>query len=363
MAGNVWEWTSSIYRPYPYDSSDGRENISDTGSYVLRGGSWGDNNFALRVTKRDWFNETNELNSIGYRCAKSDGNTTPIPEAAVTPIKSATSTPTFGPTDTIVTTSTSSPSEITDTKVVPMMLVSAGKFIMGSESGNLNEKPSHDVFLDSYYIDKYEVSNFQYASCVDTGACNEPTDKRRWDYYRSIYVGDYFGNHEFDDYPVVNVNWYMAKVYCEWRGDRLPTEAEWEKAARGTDNRIYPWGDSLISCDYANFSLDCKGGPTLIGDYEKGKSPYGVYDMLGNVLEWVADRYGYYYVISPLPVRNPLGPQQGDFRIIRGSSYFSTAIGDIKQEPVTTATTTRISLEPETSQEDLGFRCARDANP
>lgn len=120
-----------------------------------------------------------------------------------------------------------------DVKDVPMRLIPAGDFIMGSDFDYL-EKPVHRVYLDSYYIDKYEVTNVRYEACVKFGACEMPK------HLTSLGRLSYFGNVTYEDYPVIFVDWQMAKTYCEWRGARLPTEAEWEKAARGTDGRSYP---------------------------------------------------------------------------------------------------------------------------
>ena len=130
-----------------------------------------------------------------------------------------------------------------DAKNVPMRLVRAGDFIMGSEYDYL-EKPVHTIYLNDYYIDKYEVTNGFYELCVNTGACESPK------YLGSFTRGYYFGHPGYDNYPVIFVDWNMAKTYCEWRGARLPTEAEWEKAARGTDGRSHPWGTCSIDNTY-----------------------------------------------------------------------------------------------------------------
>ena len=243
------------------------------------------------------------------------------------------------------------PSEITDDFGVEMILVPADKFSMGDDNGESDEQPIHQVYLDSYYIDKYEISNAIYKACEDVGVCDPPNSKKSND--RS----NYYGNPQYDNYPVVFVSWYKANTYCEWRGARLPTEAEWEKAARGTDRRTYPWGQE-IGCDRANYydliqNEYCVGNTTKIGNYERGVSPYGLYDMAGNVWEWVADWYSdVYYQNSPFS--NPLGPDTGKYRSLRGGSWFVG--GHLK-------VFSRNSAAPGSVDDDIGFRCARDANP
>lgn len=250
------------------------------------------------------------------------------------------------PTSTAVVTMTASapPSEIVDSEGVPMVFVPAGDFIMGSNSSDAaDEKPSHTVFLDDYYIDKFEVTNAGYEACVEAGKCDPP---------KHVYIFPespkkiYYGNSQYDKYPVIYVDWNMAKAYCEWRDARLPTEAEWEKAARGnTDERIYPWGDDL-ECRQANYHK-CVNLPSEVGTYRDGQSPYGAYDMAGNVLEWVADLYSAnYYQTSP--GQDPLGPDSGQSRIVRGGSWTKF---DVR-------VTNRIGVAPSSATFDIGFRCA-----
>ncbi len=207
------------------------------------------------------------------------------------------------------------PAEITDAKNVSMVLVPAGKFLMGSDEFEDSEKPSHTVDMPAYYIDKYEATNKFYKDCVDAGWCIPPVKSS------SATRPSYFGNPEFSDYPVGYINWNMAKSYCEWRGVRLPTEAEWEKAARGSGGSVYPWGNAL-NCDYANYQ-GCNKDTTKMGSYESGKSPYGVYDMAGNVWEWVNDWYdAKYYLTLEENIFNPQGPTEGDFRVLHGGAWY-----------------------------------------
>lgn len=206
--------------------------------------------------------------------------------------------------------------EVVDARGVKMNFVPAGKYFMGSANGDWDEAPVTEIFLGDFYIDTYEVTTAQYAACVDAGVCELPAD------LGSPTRISYYADPQFGDYPVTNVNWYMANDYCAWREARLPTEAEWEKAARGADMRTYPWGEGL-SCALANYDgRDCVGDLTAVGAYETGRSIYGVYDMTGNVLEWVSS------LVKPYPYRADDGREdlqaQGP-RIMRGGSWESFA--------------------------------------
>jgi len=277
----------------------------------------------------------------------AQASVTPRPTATIASSKSPvpfakTVEPNATPTKTRTPAPTDLPTEITDAKGVQMVLVPAGQFMMGSDSGGADERPAHKVYLDAYYIDKYEVTSALYKACVDIGDCTE------------LY--DPIGINRFDNRPVVYVNWDQAKAYCEWRGARLPTEAEWEKAARGTDGRTYPWGEG-IDCSFANYGK-CKGHLVLtaIGAYEKGKSPYGIYDMAGNVYEWVADWYaGNYYATLGENAINPQGPSSGQYRVLRGG-------GDHSGEN-SLRSTFRQPGGLNKGDFQIGFRRARDANP
>jgi formylglycine-generating enzyme required for sulfatase activity len=201
-----------------------------------------------------------------------------------------------------------------------MVRVPAGQFIMGSNEGESDEQPVHIVYLDGFYIDKTEVSNAQYRKCMETGPCDTPED--------TIY----YDNADYAQHPVVFVRWNDANAYCQWAGKRLPTEAEWEKAARGTGRWVYPWGntfdgtklnfaDKNTSFDWSDSNWDDGYAATApVGSYPNGASPYEALDMAGNVWEWVADWYdeGYY---SQSPGRNPPGPDSGEYRVLRGGSW------------------------------------------
>jgi formylglycine-generating enzyme required for sulfatase activity len=241
-----------------------------------------------------------------------------------------------------------SPAEITDDHGIPMRLVPAGEFTMGSDNDSDNRNASHRVYLDAFYMDKYEVTNAHYASCVTTEVCKPPH------FAKSDFRSSYYGNPEYDNFPVIYVDWTMARTYCEkWRDARLPTEAEWEKAARGADGRSYPWGEG-ISCDQANYDGDpdpasfCVGETSEVGSYESGKSLYGLYDMAGNVFEWTSSLSNA-YPYDPTDGREDL--TRGGSRVIRGGSWNEDS-NDLQ-------VFYRSWLAPEYSESEIGIRCAR----
>ena len=223
--------------------------------------------------------------------------------------------------------------------------VPAGNFIMGSEAGDadafVEEMPERTVYLDAYWIDKYEVSNGQYQECVENGACTEPQ------YSESEIRSEYYGNSIYDDYPVNCVDWYQAKAYCEWAGGDLPTEAQWEKAARGDHGKKYPWGNQVPDSSYANYDGNI-GDTTEVGSYEKGMSPYGAMDMAGNVWEWVNDWYADEYDVND--TNNPKGPSgTREKRVLRGGSW--------PDDDLSIRMAYRLMKEPNFWNYDLGFRC------
>ncbi len=238
-----------------------------------------------------------------------------------------------------------------------MVLVPAGTFQMGCDLAHngdyiclFNEEPLHTVYLDAYSIDKYEVTNAQYNTCVVAGACDPPVN----DYWSSLV-------QNAPDYAVYHVTWDNAYDYCAWAGKRLPTEAEWEKAARGAaDTRAYSWGDAAPNCTLANFRIEewewgayCIGYATWVGRYPTGASPYGALDMTGNVWEWVNDWYqSDYYNVSP--PSNPLGPSIGTERMVRGGGWDAVAF-------YIRLATRALRLPPEAHLNYVGFRCARTA--
>jgi serine/threonine-protein kinase len=194
-----------------------------------------------------------------------------------------------------------------------MILIPAGEFLMGAGDNDQEaldgEKPQHKVCLDAYYIGKYPVTIAQYrVFCSKTG--------------RKMPREPWWGSN--DDHPVVNVDWGDAVAYCRWVGGRLPTEAEWEKAARGIDGRTYPWGEDVPDSYYANYGV-MVDATTPVGSYPKGASPYGVLDMAGNVWEWCSDWYGEDYYRGS-PEYNPKGSTNGSYHVFRGGSWNAKAL-------------------------------------
>ncbi len=225
-----------------------------------------------------------------------------------------------------------------------LVYVPEGEFTMGSNSSSDDEKPEQQVTLDAFWIDQTEITNAMYAKCVAANQCDplRPTE--------SYTHPDYYGNSEFDDYPVIYVSWNDALAYCTWTGRRLTTEAEWEKAARSTDGRVYPWGDS-IDCSFANYwgkDGGCVGDTTAVKSYESGKSIYGAFDMAGNVWEWVSSLYmSYPYDVSD----GREDTSSSDARVLRGGSWYAGVSGLRSAD--------RLYYYPTNSGSYIGFRCAR----
>lgn len=235
------------------------------------------------------------------------------------------------------------PERITSKDGGPMVLIPAGKFQMGSNNGGKDEKPVHAVSLDSFYLDVYEVTNVQYGKFMQATGHSAPA---------------YWSDSRFNapNQPVVGVTWHDAVAYCQWAGKRLPTEAEWEYAARGgLVGREYPWGDEAPNANRANSGQDWSTVkvPKLqpVGSYPA--NGYGLYDMAGNVWERCADWYdSSYYVQSPK--QNPTGPGSGQFRVLRGGSWFWF------NAPAYLRVANRYFSPPSGAGSGIGFRCAQD---
>jgi len=271
-----------------------------------------------------------------------------MPIATVPPLHTATAVPAAyeAPTADTKPSASTSPADTSE-----MVLIPAGSFQMGCDSNNSaefcnsNEQPLHTVTLDAYAIDAHEVTNVRYQACVNAGRCSPPSES-------NSYTHDfYYGNPDYADYPVIKVDWNQAAAFCTWASKRLPTEAEWEKAARGTDGRIYPWGD-VADQTLANYGAG-DWDTTTVGSYPSGASPYGAMDMAGNVFEWVSDWWEKdYYSVSP--AINPTGPTTGVTRVARGGSWHN--FSDNVRSAV------RGYGSPGDWYDGYGFRCADSPN-
>jgi len=251
-----------------------------------------------------------------------------------------------------------------------LVFVAGGEFNMGTTkdepAAEPDEFPQHRVQVDPFWIDRTEVTNAQFALCVEAEACLAPPST-----FSSEFAFEYFGAEAYADYPVVNVAWDQARDYCAWAGRRLPTEAEWEKAARGRPGKTFPWGwfgqvtdDRLNYCDaqcpYLWHDTERDDGFRLtspVGAFAKGASPYGALDMAGNVWEWVADWYDpAYYAASP--AENPTGPDSGTLRVLRGGSWLD---GLLAKRFAFARTANRYWHDPGLTRSYIGFGCAADA--
>ena len=268
---------------------------------------------------------------------------TPMPSPAII----VTITPTATPTTTMTPTATSNQPlalQVNPIDGAEIVWVPQGEFLMGSDSSidpffYGSEGPQHMVTLDEFWVYRTEVTNAMYQQCVAAQACPRPI------YNTSNTRSDYYGNPDYDDYPVVYVSWRHAAAYCVWAGGRLPTEAEWEKAGRGTDGRLFPWGNNNPTNQLAQYNAS---DTTMVGSYPQGASPYGLFDMAGNVIEWVFDRFqATYYSLSP--DENPIGPASGSTRVYRGGAYHN---------PVAAIRVVmRGSRAEDHANVDIGFRC------
>ena len=297
------------------------------------------------------------------------------PTTIITPGQSSSPTITATPTPTNTVSPTLSPAinntpDAGSTQISPVdgmavVYIPSGEFSMGMTSGQLEtlfdlcsdcvkddffpSTPAHQVHVDSYWIYQTEVTNSMYLGCVNAGVCRTP--EKSSGQTRSSY----FGDANYGDYPVVYVNWFDAERYCNWAGGRLSTEAEWEKAARGIDGRLFPWGNQAPNTSLTNI-YPFIGDTVAVGSYPTGASPYGVLDMVGNVYEWIADWYSPNYYESSDFI-NPPGPQSGEMgrRSVRGGSwgwgipFASTLFRDW--------------WEPEKTGSGVGFRCVLDEIP
>lgn len=302
---------------------------------------------------------------------------TSVPTITPTPTTSPTATPTYTVTPPIIPVSEESELS-TPTPSVPekgeriegmlpggeirfvRVFVPGGTFRRGSWAGTEAEQPVHEVTLGSFWIDRMEISNEQFAEFLNAKGPTEPDGTPRIDLddnaaWIEIRSGEFRPKDGRDDYPVAMVNWFGAVAYCEWAGGRLPTEAEWEYAARGNGMAVYPWGNAEPDCDLANFNHSSEGfcarDKKPVSELGSGTSWSGAINMAGNVSEWVADWYdpSYYERLPDEGIENPLGPSSGREKVIRGGAWYSSA-ADL-------TTFDRRSFDPNSGDNGLGFRC------
>jgi len=236
-----------------------------------------------------------------------------------------------------------------------MALVPGGFFIMGSNDHGEDEAPEHKVYLDSYFIDRYEVSASDFAAFL-----NEVNNVRGYyldnKYGTLFYDGRFKPRKGFENHPINNVKWQGAYEYCRWKGKHLPTEAEWEKAARGKDGKIYPWGNKLPTNNLARYrqvwTKEIKHHVMVPVDiFTEGTSPYGIHHMAGNVKEWVDDWFDREYYDDPANHINPKGQIGGEYKILRGGSW-----RDLKGFIYSSF---RNNSYPDSRLDDYGFRCVK----
>jgi len=301
--------------------------------------------------------------STACQLGSSGAEPTPIPIATAFPTPTAVP---LNPTAAPANQATEAGSErISPVDGMVQVFVPEGSFRMGGldVKAENDEKPDHQVSMHGFWIDKLEVTNAMYMLCVQAGACEPP------DHFKSETREKYFNTTDFADYPVVYVTWGDADAYCQWAGKRLPTEAEWEYAARGTDFRTFPWGDERPDTSRANFNRKVRD-VTRVGSFPAGASPYGVLDMAGNVWEWVSDFYDPNYY-SMATGANPTGPLTAlgvhtQRRVIRGGSYQDVEV-DIRVSnrgyasgPNPDAADMDSAEYHGESSPKIGFRCAAD---
>ncbi len=284
-------------------------------------------------------------------------STTPPPPITNTPSPAASTQPPVEPAQT-----TPTPEKTTEqAEFVPVtgsvltwidysnfVYVPEGEFTMGKENILPDEfNPAHKVTMSGFWIHQAEVTNQQYASCVDAGVCSAPNKEQGYPYW--------YAQPDKTNDPVVGVTWSQAKQFCEFIKARLPSEAEWEKTARGTKDEVYPWGTEQPNCSLLNFNKCLKTPqPDEVRSYMSGASDYEALDLAGNVFEWVSDWYGENYY-NESPASNPTGPSEGIYKVYRGGGFLSSEV-DV-------SATSRFFTEPEQHSADLGFRCVLVGDP
>ena len=320
MIGNVWEWTAP--------EGDGAD--------VALGGAWNSYPAAAGPDAEIETFPGYATDNIGFRCFVDMNSLDPekfeVSEDDV---------------DVLLNPGLWSSKGVRAKDNAKMVYIPSAVFNMGVTNGQIDEKPVHEVTLSAYWIDAYEVNNEQYALCVAEGACTEPHETK------SLRQASYYGNPAFSNYPVIAVDRQQAAAYCEWAGMRLPTEAEWEYAAKGPDETAYPWGAAFVSGNL-NYSGNGNYDTLAVNANPEDVSAFGVYDLGGNVSEWVSDRYQEnWYSVTNQPI-DPTGPENGNYYVIRGGS---AQTGDNNAR-----TTDRFYGIGTSFGLDRGFRCAVSEN-
>ena len=366
MIGNVWEWVADAYEVDYYRRAPVTNPVNrvSTDHRVLRGNSWYYSYPPMisLVSNRFRFRPARWYPYIGFRCVKSDEPMTFMVDAA-----------TFEPPvhhhqnwiDRNLAARHSEGEEPFDVRPRPddMIRIPAGFFIMGSTRGESDEVPVRSVYLKAFDIDKYEMTVSQYQKCVAEGGCPQPEPLQGVLHSYEAHLCNW-GQANRDNHPINCMRWREADAYCRWAGKRLPTEAEWEKAARGSDGRRFPWGNDQANCDWAVIDDGGDGcgreSTWPVGSKPEGASPYGVMDMSGNVWEWVADWYTHgYYAQAPninphndRAVPSVSGDKPG--KVLRGGSWAD-------QTEIIHRAANRLEYNPDTPPDyTVGFRCARD---
>ncbi|MBQ34843.1 MAG: hypothetical protein CME04_00490 [Gemmatimonadaceae bacterium] len=366
LAGNVWEWTSDTFERdyYRWAPEENPTNDRPGAWRSVRGNSWyySDPDPDLRAANRFGFRALRWVPYVGIRCAAdADGTGGKALSRDRVPAEGAA----------LVHSDWMARNRVamvadgdTMTRRDPpgrddMVRVPNGSFHMGYRLGDSDEAPVHEVFIDAFEIDRHEVTVAGYRECVRQGSCLEPHSGSAA--YRIEAEGHYlnWGQPGRDAHPVNGVSWYDASSFCAWAGKRLPTEAEWEYAARGDDGRLYPWGDEEASCDRAIIDDGGDGcGHEMtwpVGSRPSGASPFGVLDQSGNLWEWMADWYDRRYYHRSV-VHNPQNENKGEgLKVLRGGSMAD-------QNPHIHHVTNRLGYDPQQRYDyTVGFRCARDS--
>lgn len=302
MSGNVQEWTVSLDEQYPYFAEDGRENLNTEGNRIVRGGAYGQAASEQRCTTRTSTTLTRSDQLLGFRIALSE-----VQDVWTNPADNAS-----------------------------YVRIPGGEFTMGSMPADAiepNELPQHALSIEPFWLQQTETTNAQYARCVNAGRCTPPAN--------TLWDQPTYANH-----PVTHVDWAQATTYAAWVGGRLPTEAEWEKACRGTDQRTFAWGNQSPTEALSNFNNNV--GETMpVGSYPEGASALGLLDMSGNVWEWTSSLAEVYPYVATDGREDPNGDGE---RIGRGGSFFYTQFQ--------LRCSTRTASQPADRSEHLGFRVA-----